>query len=261
GGRSTRGLPLSRPSGNVSASAGGSGRPEIRVGEGSMSYFVTGGTGFIGRFLISNLLKRKGTVYVLVRKGSEKKLEAIAERMGWDRKRVVAVNGDLARPKLGVAPARIRSLAGKITHFFHLAAIYDLTADAEAQGVANVQGTRHAVELATALKAGCFHHASSIAAAGLYPGVFREDMFEEAEGLRDPYLRTKHEAEAVVRRECRLPFRIYRPGVVVGHSRTGEIDKMDGIYYLFTLIKKLRQALPQWMPTLCVEGGRINSVQ
>src|SRR5690606_6700897 len=228
--------------------------------EGSMSYFVTGGTGFIGRFLISNLLKRKGTVYVLVRKGSEKKLEAIAERMGWDRKRVVAVNGDLARPKLGVAPARIRSLAGEITHFFHLAAIYDLTADAESQGVANVQGTRHAVELATALKAGCFHHASSIAAAGLYPGVFREDMFEEAEGLRDPYLRTKHEAEAVVRRECRLPFRIYRPGVVVGHSRTGEIDKMDGIYYLFTLIKKLRQALPQWMPTLGVEGGRINVV-
>ncbi|KAA2286000.1 SDR family oxidoreductase [Arenimonas fontis] len=225
-----------------------------------MSYFVTGGTGFIGRFLVSNLLKRKGTVHVLVRKGSEKKLDDIADRMGWDRKRVVAVAGDLSSPRLGLSPARIKGLAGKVKHFFHLAAIYDLTADAESQRIANVEGTRHAVELAMALKAGCFHHASSIAAAGLYPGVFREDMFEEAEGLRDPYLRTKHESEAIVRKECRVPFRIYRPGIVIGHSRTGEMDKIDGVYYLFTLIKKLRQALPQWMPTLGVEGGRINVV-
>ena len=53
-----------------------------------MSYFVTGATGFIGRFLVSNLLKRKGTIHVLVRKGSQKKLDAIAEKMGWDRKRI-----------------------------------------------------------------------------------------------------------------------------------------------------------------------------
>ncbi|WP_295360833.1 SDR family oxidoreductase [Arenimonas sp.] len=225
-----------------------------------MSYFVTGATGFIGRFLVSNLLKRKGTIHVLLRKGSEKKLDAIAASMGWDRKRIVVVTGDLSKPRLGLPAARIKALQGKVQHFFHLAAIYDLSADAASQQVANIDGTRNAIELAGAIKAGCFHHTSSIAAAGLYPGVFREDMFEEAEGLKDPYLRTKHESEGIVRKECKVPFRIYRPSMVIGHSKTGEMDKIDGPYYLFTLIKKMRQALPQWVPTLGIEGGRINVV-
>jgi NAD(P)-dependent dehydrogenase (short-subunit alcohol dehydrogenase family) len=226
-----------------------------------MTYFVTGATGFVGRHLVDNLLKRKGTVHVLVRKGSQKKLDALIERMGWDAARVVAVAGDLSKPKLGISPAQQKSLGGKIKHFFHLAAIYDLTADAASQKVANIEGTRNAVQLAEALKAGCFHHTSSIAVAGLYSGVFREDMFDEAEDLEHPYFMTKHESEKVVREECtKVPFRIYRPGVVIGHSQTGEIDKIDGPYYFFGLIKKLREVLPPWVPTVGIEGGRINMV-
>nr|WP_295382588.1 SDR family oxidoreductase [Pseudoxanthomonas sp.] len=225
-----------------------------------MSYFVTGATGFIGRYLVSNLLKRSGTVYVLVRKDSQKKFDAIAKKSGWDPKRVVAVAGDMTKPRCGLTPTQLRNLAGKIKHFFHLAAVYDLTASAETQQAANIDGTRHALDLAAALKVPLFHHTSSIAAAGLYPGIFREDMFEEAEGLEDPYLRTKHDSEAMVRRETRFKWRIYRPGMVVGHSKTGEIDKIDGPYYFFTLIKKLRELLPQWVPVLGIEGGRINIV-
>ncbi len=225
-----------------------------------MSYFVTGGTGFIGRYLIDNLLKRSGTIHVLVRKESTKKFDALVKRQGWDPKRVVAVAGDMTKPKCGLAAAQLRALTGKVKHFFHLAAIYDMAASAEAMQEANIDGTRNALDLAAALKVGCFHHTSSIAAAGLYPGVFREDMFKEAEGLEDPYLRTKHESEGLVRAEKRVKWRIYRPGMVVGHSRTGEIDKIDGPYYFFTFIKKLRQTLPPWMPMLGLEGGRINIV-
>ena len=225
-----------------------------------MSYFVTGATGFIGRHLLERLLARKGTIYCLVRKGSESKFEALRERLGADRARLVAVRGDLGAARLGVSPAQQRALKGKIRHLFHLAAIYDLAGAAEAQYAANVDGTRHMLELADALNAGCVHHVSSVAVAGLYPGVFREDMFAEAEGLEHPYFRTKHEAERVVRAECRRPLRIYRPGVVIGHSQNGEIDRIDGPYYFFRLIKKLRETLPPWMPTIGLEGGRLNMV-
>ncbi len=132
-----------------------------------MSYFITGATGFIGRHLVSNLLKRKGTVYVLVRKGSQKKLDALIDRMGWDRKRIVSINGDLAKANLGVSADKTAELKGKVKHFFHLAAVYDLAADAASQITANVEGTRNAVVLAEAINAGCVHYASSIAVAGL----------------------------------------------------------------------------------------------
>ncbi len=225
-----------------------------------MTYFVTGATGFIGKRLIEKLLERKGTVHCLVRKQSMPKFLALADSFGSEGKRLVAVVGDLGKPRLGLAPATVRELAGKVRHFFHLAAIYDLSADEKSQIVANVEGTRHAIEAAEALRAGCFHHVSSIAAAGLYPGVFREDMFDEAEDLDHPYFRTKHDSEGLVRKECRRPWRVYRPGIVVGDSRNGETDKIDGPYYFFRLIKKMRQTLPPWMPTIGLEGGRINIV-
>ncbi len=225
-----------------------------------MTYFVTGATGFIGRFLVDKLMRREGTIFVLVRKGSVKKLDELRSRWGDEGNRVVAVVGDLAKPKLGLGAAEVAKLKGKVKHVFHLAAIYDLAADAESQEKANIDGTRNAVELAEAIEAGCFHHVSSIAAAGLYEGVFREDMFEEAEELDHPYFSTKHESEGIVRKECGRPWRIYRPAVVVGHSQTGEIDKIDGPYYFFKLIQKMRNALPPWIPTVGIEGGRINIV-
>jgi NAD(P)-dependent dehydrogenase (short-subunit alcohol dehydrogenase family) len=230
------------------------------MGEDDMAYFVTGATGFIGRFLVGRLLARGKPIYVLVRRGSQKKLAALRERHGADDRQIIGVAGDLSKPNLGVADSDLRKLKGKVEHFFHLAAIYDIEASADAQRQANVEGTRHAVQFAEAIDAGCFHHVSSIAAAGLYEGTFREDMFEEAEELDHPYFRTKHDAEAIVRNECARPFRIYRPGFVVGHSKTGEIDKIDGPYYFFKAIQKMREVLPPWMPTIGIEGGRINIV-
>jgi len=229
-----------------------------------MKYFVTGATGFIGKRLVRALLARRGAVvHFLVRPGSEGKLAALYDYWGLakgSRARAVAVTGDLTQGRLGVAAEDIRALKGQIDHLYHLAAVYDLEADAASQVAVNVDGTRHMVEFARAIAAGHVHHVSSIAAAGMYEGVFREDMFEEAEGLEHPYFMTKHESEKIVRTECRQPWTVYRPAAVVGDSTTGEMDKVDGPYYFFKLIQRMRQILPPWMPSVGLEGGRINIV-
>ena len=225
-----------------------------------MAYFVTGATGFIGRHLVQELVDhRQGEIFVLVREGSQAKLDALVRQ--WDRDR-----GDTGRGRppgrsgSGSATSGVTAHAGEIEHFFHLAAIYDMTATDEMNEQLNVGGTRAALELAAAVGAGCFHHASSIAVAGDYRGVFDETMFDEGQRLPSPYHRTKYESERIVREEATVPWRVYRPVVVVGHSETGAMDKVDGPYYFFPVLKRLRDTVPSWVPLVGVDLGDTNVV-
>jgi NAD(P)-dependent dehydrogenase (short-subunit alcohol dehydrogenase family)/thioester reductase-like protein len=170
------------------------------------------------------------------------------------------VVGDLRQPLLGLTDEQVSELEGTVEHFFHLAAVYDMTAPVELDTAVNVGGTSHAIELAGALRAGRLHHVSSIAVAGAYKGEFSEDCFDEGQRLPSPYHATKFEAERIVREQVHVPWRVYRPGIVVGDSRTGEMDKIDGPYYFFKAIQRLRQVVPQWMPLVGLDLGRTNIV-
>jgi NAD(P)-dependent dehydrogenase (short-subunit alcohol dehydrogenase family) len=223
-----------------------------------MSYFVTGATGFIGRHLVERLLERDGDIYVLVREGSTEKLERLMEKCGRPE-RVKPAFGDLSQPQLGIDDAARERLQG-IDHFFHLAAVYDITADETTNALLNVGGTQNAIDLANAIGAKRFHHMSSIAVAGSYDGWFTEDDFDEGQEFPSPYHRTKFESEKLVRERIQVPWRVYRPSLVVGNSTTGEMDKIDGPYYFFKAIQKLRHALPEWFPLISLEFGRTNIV-
>src|SRR5260370_1117246 len=104
---------------------------------------------------------------------------------------------------------------------------------------------------------GCFVRWSCT--RGKWKGKCTEDMFEAGQALDHPYYKTKYEAESLVRASG-VPFRIYRPGLVIGSSETGAADRIDGPYYAFKLIQRLRSAIPPWVPLVGLEGGEINIV-
>jgi thioester reductase-like protein/short-subunit dehydrogenase len=219
-----------------------------------MRYVVTGGTGFIGRRVVSRLLDARpdAEVWLLVRRQSLGRFERLAAEWGERAKPLV---GEL--PQLALTPDTVAEL-GTVDHLVHCAAIYDITAGEAEQRAANVEGTRAVIELAQRLNA-TLHHVSSIAVAGDFAGEYTEDDFDVGQQLPTPYHQTKFEAELLVRSASGLRYRIYRPAVVVGDSRTGEMDKVDGPYYFFGVLAKMA-VLPSLTPILLPDTGRTNIV-
>ena len=203
-------------------------------------YLVTGGTGFLGRHLLRRLLARDDCerVYALVRDASQGRLKAMAA--GWPYgEKLSPLVGDLTAGSLGLSDETVDQLTGQVDHLVHLAAIYDMTASEESNRAANVEGTARVTDLANRIGAGCLHHVSSVAVAGDHRGRYTEDQFDVGQRLTSPYHATKFEAEALVRAKAKVPWRVYRPAIVVGDSQTGEMDKIDGPYYLFGLLGEL----------------------
>ena len=225
-----------------------------------MQYVVTGGTGFIGRRVVSQILAHRddAQVWVLVRRESLGRFERLASDGDhpWGE-RAKPLVGDLTTPALGLTDDAIAEL-GTVDHVVHCAAIYDMTAAEDDQRAANVEGTRAVIDLALRLDA-TLHHVSSIAVAGTHRGEFTEDDFDVAQDLPTPYHQTKFEAELLVRSTQGLKYRVYRPAVVVGDSRTGEMDKVDGPYYFFGMLAKLAR-LPRFTPMVLPDTGRTNIV-
>ncbi|MDH3201055.1 MAG: SDR family oxidoreductase [Myxococcales bacterium] len=212
--------------------------------------FVTGGTGLIGHAVVERLLERGVPVVLMLRSGAdERRAEALTKLNEVARVHDTSlshVNGDLTEANLGLSDEGMAALS-QAAHCFHIAALYDIEAPADLTELTNIEGTKNLLSaLRKASFRGRLHHVSSIAVAGDYTGTFTESMFEEGQKLPDAYHRSKLESEKLVR-ESGLDHRVYRPSSVVGDSKTGEIDRIDGIYYGFGAIQKLAAALPSWV--------------
>jgi NAD(P)-dependent dehydrogenase (short-subunit alcohol dehydrogenase family) len=220
-------------------------------------YLLTGASGFIGKHLLDALTQRGEKMYCLAYPPTIHDFEALIENRWPDAKdQFIILAGDISKPLCGLSPEKVDELREEVVHMFHLAALYDMRAGMEESERANVQGTRNACRLAEALDA-TLHYTSSVAVAGDFIGFFREDMFDEGQKHGNPYFRTKFLAEKLIREECQTRYKIYRPGAVVGSSVDGQADKIDGIYYAFKPIQRMRSAFPSWFPLVGFEGSEL----
>ena len=222
--------------------------------------FITGATGFLGRFVTERLLAAGAEVHALIRESARERRHAAIERLdtlaGEAPGSLVWVPGDLLHD-----PVTSADLGG-FDHVFHVAALYDLGATEETLFAVNVEGTRRLLAaLERASFDGIFHHISSVAVAGDWQKAFGESDFDLGQAHPHPYPRSKFEGERLVRDSTAFAWRIYRPAAVVGHSETGEVDKLDGPYFAFPLVQRLNRLIPDGFPlTGFKTRGRFNMV-
>ena len=205
---------------------------------------LTGGTGFLGGEVLARLLERdEQPVYVMIRaeddEGAEQRLnELLASLLGsaepWSG-RAIAVPGDVTQAWLGMSSRRRDWLAERTDRIIHCAASVSFTMPLDEQRQINLHGTRRVVELARlcAQRGGLesFVHVSTAYVAGSQPGAFAEEDLDVGQEFRNPYERTKFEAELLLReRAWGLPIQILRPSIVVGDSATGWTPAFNVLY-------------------------------
>ena len=207
---------------------------------------MTGFPGFLGSALLGRLLARREGVRAICLVQSRHLDEARARlaQIEADQPHVVGrvdlIEGDITAPGLGVAAAARAGLAD-VTEVWHLAAVYDLTVPESVARRVNVEGTERVLEFCrTRARFDRLQYVSTCYVSGRHTGRFTEDDLDTGQEFRNHYEATKFEAEVLVRRAMAdgLPATVYRPGIVVGDSRTGVTQKYDGPYFLAAFLRR-----------------------
>jgi thioester reductase-like protein len=203
-----------------------------------MKILITGATGFIGKRLTDELISEGHDIYVLVRRASLEKARALFSHSD----KVQFVIGDLTNNDVVDHVTGTEILKDEIESVIHLAAYYDLRATMSDAYTHNVIGTQNLLFLLQKMKSlRTFHYVSTYAVSGIHEGDFNEEDLNASSEFPDFYSKTKMQAEFLVR-NVQIPgikIRIYRPGIIIGDSRTGEMEKIDGPYYFFRFFQDL----------------------
>ncbi len=200
---------------------------------------VTGFPAFTAKRMIAKLLasEPETKLYVLAQNKFADEATSYLASIGAGASAEVLV-GDVCDMDLGLSSAEYRALSKQLTWIHHLAGIYFMGVDDDTARRVNVAGTRTMLDLAR--DAGRLErvvHWSTAMVSGDRKGTFYEEDLEAGQKFHNGYERTKFEAERLVRTAMRrLPITILRPSIIVGDTRSGEIDKLDGPYYLMVLI-------------------------
>jgi nucleoside-diphosphate-sugar epimerase len=211
-------------------------------------YFFTGFPGFISNQLIREVLRKnngEGSVYVLALPSMTEKANfermAIIRDFGISEDQFRIIEGDITQPGLDIHPEKNELLKERVTHVFHLAAIYDLAVPKDIAFRVNVDGTRNVNDWVRTLKnIQRFTYFSTAFVAGKREGILYEDELIRPPAFKNFYEETKYEAEVLVDSlKAEVPVTIIRPGIVKGHSKTGETIKFDGPYFIMNFIDRL----------------------
>lgn len=209
-----------------------------------MNILITGATGFIGRRLVKELLSathpQKHHLFILTRPQSK---STCLELFGQDD-RITLIEGDIEDTDVLLNIYSVSQYIDQIQAVVHLAALYDLTAPLKPSYLKNVIGTQNIINLLKKMKSvQTFHYFSTYAVNPVSEGIVREDrlMKDEATFPND-YTRTKNDAEHLVRNQTpdHINVVIHRPAVIIGDATTGKLDKIDGPYYFYEFIRKLK---------------------
>lgn len=211
-------------------------------------YFFTGFPGFISNQLIREVLRKnnhKGKIYVLVLPSMKEKAAAERQNIVKDfslrQEQFEIIEGDITKPGLAIEKAKSTELQDAVTHVFHLAAIYDLAVPKDIACRVNVEGTRNVNEWVRTLRnINRYTYFSTAYVAGRREGILYENELIKPHAFKNFYEETKYEAEVLVDALKKdVPVTIIRPGIVKGHSRTGETIKFDGPYFIMNFIDRL----------------------
>ncbi|MFT4035891.1 MAG: SDR family oxidoreductase, partial [Patulibacter sp.] len=207
-----------------------------------MLALLTGFPGFIGTRLSRKILADDPELKIvaLVEPRMAERAREVAEEFGG---RLTVVEGDITDPRLGLTDAQYDKLSGSVRRVYHLAAIYDLAVPEAVAVKVNVDGTRHVLDFCRACKELERHHyVSTCYVAGKRTGLVKESELDEGQEFKNHYESTKFAAEVLVRDSMdEIPTTVYRPGIVVGDSKTGDTQKFDGPYFILWFIHRMAQ--------------------